>query len=265
MLAEAAAACFYAGKPAEMLAVAERAQGRCPTTRPVRRPVHGGTALGMARIIGGDAAAGAEAIRESDRCSRGSPELRDDLALLPWLALGPIFLRRPTWVGRCSSARSSAARARAALGELPLVLYLIARDQATTDRWAVAEATYPKRSSSPVRAISAPSSLSGSPVSPGSGPAAAGCRSAARPRRSARGLPPARAQHPEVWAIAALGELELGLGNAAGRRAPRSAAAADARARRSPTPTCRPRRSWSTPTSGSGATNEAGAGRGRVT
>ena len=56
--------------------------------------------------------------------------------------MAPIFLREAD-AGRALLERSlSSARARAALGTLPSVLNLIARDQATTDRWAVAEATY---------------------------------------------------------------------------------------------------------------------------
>ena len=47
----------------------------------------------MAHILGGDAAAGAEAIRAAVALAEGSDELRDDPDLLPWLAIGPIFLR----------------------------------------------------------------------------------------------------------------------------------------------------------------------------
>ena len=45
-------------------------------------------------------------------------------------------------VARLSKRRCSAARERAAIGTLPLVLDLIARDQATSDRWRLGEATY---------------------------------------------------------------------------------------------------------------------------
>ena len=96
----------------------------------------------MARILGGDAAAGAEALHRAVALADGAPELNDDLQLLPWLTLGPIFLRKAD-VGRSVLAQAlETARARAALGELPFVLFLLARDQATSDRWAVAEATY---------------------------------------------------------------------------------------------------------------------------
>jgi hypothetical protein len=62
--------------------------------------------------------------------------------LLPWLVVAPIFLRE-TGGGRPLLEHAlEEARARSALGALPFVLNLIARDPATTDRPAVAEATY---------------------------------------------------------------------------------------------------------------------------
>ena len=142
MLAEAAVACFAAGKPAEMLAAAERAHAALSDDASVRSRFIAETALGMARVLGGDAAAGAEALHRGITLAAGAPELKDDLQLLPWLTLGPIFLRKAD-VGRLALAQAlETARARAALGELPFVLFLLARDQATSDRWAVAEATY---------------------------------------------------------------------------------------------------------------------------
>ena len=99
-------------------------------------------ALGMARVLGGDAAAGADAIRNAIDLAESASELRDDLDLLPWLAVAPIFLRE-TGSGRTLLDQSlEVARARSALGVLPFMLNLIAIDHATTDRWAVAEATY---------------------------------------------------------------------------------------------------------------------------
>jgi DNA-binding CsgD family transcriptional regulator len=56
--------------------------------------------------------------------------------------LAPIFLREAQ-SGRSLIERAlAAARGRAAVGALPFVLNLIARDDATTDRWTAAEAAY---------------------------------------------------------------------------------------------------------------------------
>ena len=142
MLAEAASACFYAGNPAEMLAVAERAHAAVPPDASVRTRFIAAMAVGMARILGGDAAAGAESVHRATELAESSPGLREDIRLIPWLALGPLMLREADAGRSLLEPVLRTARARAAVGALPFVLNLIARDQATTDRWAIAGATY---------------------------------------------------------------------------------------------------------------------------
>jgi hypothetical protein len=96
----------------------------------------------MARILGGDAAAGAEAVHQAVTLAESSASLRDDLQLMPWLTLGPLFLRQ-TGAGRPLLDHAlQTARARAAVGALPFVLNLVARDHAATDRWTAAGAAY---------------------------------------------------------------------------------------------------------------------------
>ena len=65
MLAEATGACFYAGNPAEMLVVAERASSLVPKDASARTRFLASIAIGIARVAGGDAAAGSEAIQEA--------------------------------------------------------------------------------------------------------------------------------------------------------------------------------------------------------
>ncbi len=142
MLAEGALACFLAGNPVEMLSVAGRAQTVLPADPSPRTRFLAAMTAGMARILGGDAAAGAEAVHEAVTLAESSADLREDLQLIPWLTLGPLFLRQ-TSAGRPLLEHAlRTARARAAVGALPFVLNLIARDQAATDRWAAAAATY---------------------------------------------------------------------------------------------------------------------------
>ena len=216
MLADAAVACFAAGKPADMLVAAERAHALLSDDASVRAHFLAETALGMARVLGGDAGAGAEALHRAVALAAGSPELADDLQLVSWLTLGPIFLRK-TDVGRSALAQAlGSARARAALGGLPFVLTLLARDQATSDRWAVAEATY-EEAIGLARETDQRTDL---------GFALAGLAwlQARRGREKATRTLAAQAiqlsgevgaRLYEVWASAALGELELGLGDAA--------------------------------------------------
>jgi DNA-binding CsgD family transcriptional regulator len=142
MLTEATGACFYAGDPVEMLAVAERARAALGSDPSTRARFLAATAMGTAQIFGGDAATGAVSLHAAIALAEGSAELRDDLRLIPWLAIAPIFLRE-SGAGRSLLEHALAsARARAAVGALPFVLNLIARDLAGSDRWAVAESTY---------------------------------------------------------------------------------------------------------------------------
>jgi len=216
MLAEAASACFYAGNPAEMLAVAEKAQAGLPADSSVRARFLAAMALGMARIFGGDAAAGTAVVHQAVTLAENSAELRDDLRLLPWLAVAPLFLRQSD-AGRSLLGHAlQTARSRAAVGVLPFALNLIARDQATTDRWAVAESTYQEaidlaRESGQQTELAF--SLAGLAwLHARRGRESEGRAAAAEALELCRGT---GMRLHEIWATAALGELELGLGDAA--------------------------------------------------
>ena len=216
MLAEAASACFYAGNPAEMLAVAERAHAALPGGASVRTRFMAAMAVGIARILGGDAAAGAESVHLATGLAESSPGLREDLRLIPWLALAPLILREADAGRSLLEPVLRTARARAAVGALPFILSLIARDQATTDRWAIAEATYQE-------AIDL-ARESGQQTDLAFGLAGLAWLQARRGREQECRRCAAEALRLsaelgtrlyEVWATAALGELELGLGAAA--------------------------------------------------
>lgn len=216
MLAEAASACFYAGNPTEMLSVAERAQSTLPKNPSIRARFLASIALGMARIVGGDAAAGSEAIHEAIGLAEHSSGLDEDLRLLPWLAVAPIFLRE-SGAGRALLDHALvSARARAAVGALPFVLNLIARDQATTDRWAVAEATYreaidlARESGQQTDLVFGLAGLAWLQARRGREQDCRACAAEALKLCAQLGT-----RLHEIWATAALGELELGLGDAA--------------------------------------------------
>ena len=215
MLCEAASACFYAGNPAEMLVATERARAALPDNASTRDRFLTATSLGMARILGGDGAAGADAMHEAVALAETSAELRDDLLLLPWLPLGPLFLRESDAGRSLLEHALTTARAHAALGVLPFVLNLLARDEAATDRWAIAEATY--------REAIALARETGQQTDLAIGLSGLASLLARRGRETECRLCAAEALHRcrelgahlnEVWATAALGELELGLGDA---------------------------------------------------
>ncbi len=96
-------------------------------------------AAGCARILAGE---------------DGRPEIRTGLAqlavadagsepaLATWAVIGPLFLRDSS-TGRQELERAvHSRRARSAIGELPHLLFHIARDEAAGDRWDRAEADY---------------------------------------------------------------------------------------------------------------------------
>ena len=215
MLAEAANACFYAGNPAEMLVVAERARTALPAGASVRARFMAAMAIGMARILGGDAAAGAEALRQATGLAESSAGLREDLRLIPWLAVGPLFLREAGAGRSLLEPVLRTARARTAVGALPFVLNLIARDQATTDRWAIAEATYQeaidlaRESGQQTELTFGLAGLAWLQARRGREQECRGCAAEALRLSAELGM----GLH-EIWATAALGELELGLGEA---------------------------------------------------
>ncbi|MDX6338661.1 MAG: hypothetical protein QOG05_6001 [Streptosporangiaceae bacterium] len=216
MLAEAASACFYAGNPAEMLAVAERARAALPAHASVRARFLATMAIGMARMFGGDAAAGAEAVHEATGLAENSAELREDLRLISWLAVGPLFLREADAGRSLLEPVLRTARARAAVGALPFVLNLIARDQATTDRWAIAEASYQeaidlaRESGQRSELTFGLAGLAWLQARRGREQECRRCAAEALGLSLELGI----GLH-QIWATAALGDLELGLGEAA--------------------------------------------------
>jgi DNA-binding CsgD family transcriptional regulator len=215
MLAEAALACFYAGNMAEMLATAELTRARQPAEPSARARFLVAMTTGMAGILGSDAAGGAEAVLAAVTLAEGAAELGDDVRLLPWLALGPLFLRQ-TGAGRSLLEHAlRATRDRAAVGALPILLSLIGRDQAGSDRWAVAGASYQEaldlaRESGQRTDLAL--TLAGLAWLQARRGRERECRESAAEaldlnRELEMGL-------CEVWVTAALGDLELGLGDA---------------------------------------------------
>jgi DNA-binding CsgD family transcriptional regulator len=154
-------------------------------------------------------------LHEAVALAENSAEVRDDLRLLPWLAFAPLFLRE-AGTGRSLLEHSlQTARARAAVGVLPFALNLIARDRATTDRWALAAATYQEaiglaRESGQQTQLAF--GLAGLAWLQARRGRVTECRAYADEALILSGGLGTRLF--EVWAAAALGELELGLGDA---------------------------------------------------
>jgi DNA-binding CsgD family transcriptional regulator len=215
MLAEAANACFYAGDPDRMARLAARAHAELPEDASDRARFVAGVVYGMAKIVGGDAAGGASAIHEAILLAERHSDLRGDFTLLPWLAVGPIFLREADTGRSLLEQALTQARSRAAIGALPFVLNLIARDDATTDRWISAEGSYGEAidlARETDQRTDLAFGLSGLAWLLARRGEEQECRSCAAEALSLCAELGTRLH--EIWASAALGELELGLGDA---------------------------------------------------
>jgi DNA-binding CsgD family transcriptional regulator len=142
MFAHAARACFYSGDSAAMLSAAERAVELAGDDASERTAFLAQMAYAIASVPAGLGQEGMAATRRAIEILEGSPELRDDPSLLGWAAIGPLWLREAD-TGRDLLDRAfEEARTQVALGVLPALLLVLARDQATTDAWLAAQASY---------------------------------------------------------------------------------------------------------------------------
>lgn len=173
----------------------------------------GTVATGMAKVLAGRG--GIEELRAAVPLLAGSAELRADAHGLSWLMYAPLFLR-DAQSGRELRERVDEARARAGVGTLPGLLFLVARDGATTDSWARAAADYTEAirlARDTGQATELAMSLAGlSWVEARTGQEAS-CRTHAAETLALCG---GREIHwGEAWALFSLGDLELSLGNPA--------------------------------------------------
>ncbi len=216
MLAQAVHACFYAGDTPAMVSAAQRAVELADRHDSRRAQFFATIAHGMALVADGSGDIGATAVRRAVEILEESDELQDDPGLLLWGAVGPLWLREAD-AGRAVIDRAfERARAQVAVGVLPPLLHILARDQATTDQWPAAEASYDEA----IRLARE----TGQRVELGAALAGLACLDARQGRETAcrDHATEATALCDElgiglygVWAIQALGDLELGLGNAA--------------------------------------------------
>jgi DNA-binding CsgD family transcriptional regulator len=139
ILTEAAEACFFIGAGAEMLVAAERAASLAEQVGDDHAVFYAAVARGQARVLAG--------LDGRDDLLRASALFQsgvfgDDPRVLAHAAMVTLFLRQAD-VGRALIDRAiGAAREHVAVGALPRLLNRLARDQATSDRWREAEATF---------------------------------------------------------------------------------------------------------------------------
>lgn len=211
LLADAILACFLL---ADTLTVADAASRIDRLVdRAVSEPARwvAAVASGVAGVLTGHG--GPERIRSAVRLLEPGAPLLQDPRLAPWLVLGVLFLRERGTGREVAAAVVEDLRRRSDLGGLPYLLFLIARDQATGDRWDVAEVNYTEGvqlaretgSSSDLAACLA--GLAWLQARQGGEDA---CRTHAAEALEISG--PRHLALFQVWSLSALGDLELGLG-----------------------------------------------------
>ena len=216
MLADAVDSSFPSGDATRMLAAAERAVELAGGEVDSRSAFFAAVAYGMALVLAGRGADGADAFRSSVAIAETSSGLRDDPETAALLAMGPLFLRESDVGSDLVDRALEITRAHAAIGVLPHLLHRVGRGEAGSDHWDAAQAHY-------TEAIAlAREARQGTEVAGAlSGLARLQARLGQEERCRATGEESLRICRElelatyEVWTHAALGELELGLGNAA--------------------------------------------------
>jgi DNA-binding CsgD family transcriptional regulator len=216
MLAESVFGAFYAGHTSAMVAAAERAAEIEATTDSARATFFAEMAAAMAMVAEGQGGEGSDHARRAGAILQASDELRDDPRLVTWATFPSIWLRESGGVRDLVERASEQARSQGAAGSLPVLLHHLARDQATTDRWAAAGANYDE-------AIQLAEEL-------GQRTELAAALAGLAWLEARQGQEQACRRHADlaaslceelgmgtygVWAIQALGDLELGLGRPA--------------------------------------------------
>jgi DNA-binding CsgD family transcriptional regulator len=139
LLADAVAACFRLCDAAAGLEVAHELDRLRPALERPGPKIMGMLASGVAKVLAGDG--GMDQIRAAIGLEP-SDELDRDRRRQVWMVLAALFLRE-TGTGREMLQQAMLERReQVALGTLPGLLFVLARDDATTDRWADAETSY---------------------------------------------------------------------------------------------------------------------------
>jgi DNA-binding CsgD family transcriptional regulator len=141
LFAEAAEAAFFAGDAEDMRACGERAAELAAAAGGERNAFFGQMSAGMGRVLAGEEA-GADLIRSAVAVLERSDALEHDPRLLGWAAMAPLWLRE-AGVGEAVVDRAlAAARAHAAAGVLPHLLWHVALGEAAADDFVAARATF---------------------------------------------------------------------------------------------------------------------------
>jgi DNA-binding CsgD family transcriptional regulator len=216
MLAEAVDACFFAGDAGAMARTSAHLAELVGAGASEKARLLAATSRGMSLVLAGEGERGIATMREAVELAARHPELREEIDLLPWLVMGPLFLREAGGVEATLDAAVEAARERAALGVLPWLLDRVARAHAGSEEWDLAALQYDEAirlARETGQRVELAAALAGLAWLEARRGREEGCREHAHEALAlceelGVGL-------YETWALRALGELELRLGDAA--------------------------------------------------
>ena len=216
LFADAVDACFYAGDAAGMLLTAQALTALVTADASARARFLACASMGMALVFTGDARAGIELFRSASVLIAEDEGLREDTRLLPWVVAVPLWLRESGSVRDLVDEMIETARARVALGILPWLLNRVGRDHAAAEEWGRATVEYDEAARL-ARETGQQTELAAALAGMAWLEARQGYEDDCRAHVAEARIQCAElgVHLYEIWAIRALGELELGLGRAA--------------------------------------------------
>lgn len=142
LLADASLSSFWAGHPDDRLVAATQAMGLLHEDDPPESGVFARVAYGALAVLAGRGSDGPRRLRESIALFDQVPEDSADPLLLMCAGIAGLFLREAEEGRELLDRALRQARDHAPTAALPMVLFLLGRDAFATDRWSLARAQY---------------------------------------------------------------------------------------------------------------------------
>ncbi len=140
LLADGMNASFYRADTGWLAEALDRLEGLLPRATTPDAEVLGTLAVGMSRILLGRG--GVETLKGAAHDLVETGALQADPMRVTWLVMAELYLRQDGVFRDVVDEAVGAIRAGAVIGTLPYLLFHVARDDATTDRWREAESAY---------------------------------------------------------------------------------------------------------------------------
>lgn len=139
LFADAVYASFFLGDTALAVGMGAELDLLLPRTRRPGTRAAGLMARGVTGVMTGSG--GTDRLRRAVRLLAAG-DVSNDRRLVLWAVMGPLFLRESGTGRSLIEDALKASRDRGSIGVLPSLLFLLARDQATTQRWTDAATAY---------------------------------------------------------------------------------------------------------------------------